>query len=237
MIETITDHAAAAYAPIADEYYDAIRHPTCADFRWASDRLLDRVLPAPPGRSLCDVGAGDSALAGWLARNGLPISGLLLFDASHEMLVQSQRWVGAGAIAEVADARALPVADRSLELVVASLADPFDDFSWWKEVRRVLAGNGRVVVTTPAVGWATKFRKSANEPSDYARFVKRNGSFVDVPSYVRAPADERELISSAGLRVLAQEGITRGDFPHPVSAKLEVLLPDDPVVVAYVAGH
>ena len=238
MIKTAIACSAATYAPIADEYYNTMQHPTCANFRWASDRLLDRHLTVPPPQGpLCDVGAGDSALAAWLARNRLPVRGAILVDASPEMLAHAHPWLREGARGVIAMARALPIPDRSLELVVASLADPFDDYSWWQEARRVLAANGRIVVTTPASGWAREFRESSDEPKDRARFVKSDGSTVDVPSHVRETTDERELISRAGLRVFVEDYVKCAELPRPISPKLDGLLPGAPVVVAYVVGH
>jgi hypothetical protein len=125
----IATHAATRYAIVASEYYDRERHPTCADFRWASDRLLGRLMPESPAGLLCDVGAGDSALAAWLLRHGTDLAGICLFDTSSEMLAHSARWVARGATADVACAEALPIADGGADLVVASLADPYDTAS------------------------------------------------------------------------------------------------------------
>ena len=66
------------------------------------------------------------------------------------MLAHSKRWIDAGAIPVVSDARNLPLENGTVDLLVASLADPFDDFEWWLEVARVLAPEGKAVVTTPA---------------------------------------------------------------------------------------
>jgi SAM-dependent methyltransferase len=225
------------YDALAAEYYDVERHPTCANFRWGSERLLERVVPGPPDGLICEVGAGDSVLAALLARKGHSLAGLLLTDASLAMLMYSKRWADQGARLEVAAASALPVRDGSVDLLVASLGDPFDCQSWWAEAARVLAPRGQVVLTTPAAGWATGFRGAVDEPSASARFVLADGAVVDVPSYVREPDQERMLIAGAGLRVTAEDAVLRSDLPTPVSAKLDWLAPEDPVVFAYVATH
>jgi ubiquinone/menaquinone biosynthesis C-methylase UbiE len=226
-----------SYAALAAEYYDAKRHPTSANFRWASERLLERLLPHPPGRSLCEVGAGDSALAAWLAKRRHPLTNLLLTDASAAMLAYSERWARDGARLAVAPATALPVSDESLDLIVASLADPYDESAWWSEVSRVLTPSGRVVLTTPAIGWARAFRHGANEPTASARFVRADGKVVDVPSHIREPADERILIADAGLRLVAEDAVRRTELMAPVSHKLDMIAPQDPVVVAYVVAR
>jgi hypothetical protein len=86
-------------------------------------------MPESPAGLLCDVGAGDSALAAWLLRHGTDLAGICLFDTSSEMLAHSARWVARGATADVACAEALPIADGGADLVVASLADPYDTAS------------------------------------------------------------------------------------------------------------
>ena len=226
-----------AYTVLAEEYYDAVRHPTCANFRWASDRLLERLVPNPVGASLCEVGAGDSALAALLTARGESVNSLLITDSSAEMLAHSAKWEQRGARLAVAVAASLPVADASIDLLVAALADPYDDEAWWTEASRVLTSEGRVVLTTPAATWAERFRATADEPFASARFVLADGSVVDVPSLVRESAKERALIAAAGLRVIVEDAIERAELRSPVSSKLDALGPRDPVVVGYLAGR
>lgn len=167
----------------------------------------------------------------------LPIQGLLLVDDSADMLAHSARWTRAGAVAMLANASALPLRSHSANLLVASLADPFDDLAWWLEVDRVLIDGGNALVTLPAPGWVAHFRIAAGEPVRSARFLTRAGLCIDVPSYVRPRAQEIELIERAGLRLVAEEQITRGEIPPPISPKLNMLQPDDAVVVAYMVTH
>jgi hypothetical protein len=225
-----------AYDALASEYYDTVLHPTCADFRWGSNALLEELLPHPAGRSICEVGAGDSLVAAWLQRYRRSLDGLFLTDESAQMLAHSRRWEQHGARTAIARADALPVRDGSVDLLVGSLADPYDNQAWWREARRVVSSVGRVVLTTPSFAWASRFRPSAHEPRDTARFVLRDGAVVDVPSLVREPAAERALIASVGLHVLAEYAITYGELPTPTSPKLESLSESDPVVVGYVAA-
>lgn len=229
----MTDTLITGYAAVAQEYYDRERHPTCANFRDASDLLLDRLLPCCPSGLLCDVGAGDSALAAWLVRHEMAVTGIYLFDAHSEMLAHSAAWIAEGAIAEIARADSLPVADRSADLVVASLADPYDTASWWHEVSRVLAPEGQAVVTTPSLAWASSFRTKTGENADHARFVTVDGACVDVPSYVRHADDERSLIEAAGLCVAQEDAVVRAELTGTISAKLGHLASEEPVVVGY----
>lgn len=49
---------------VAPEYYDPVRHPTCGNFRRASEILLAKWLSKFEGiREVCEVGAGKSVVA------------------------------------------------------------------------------------------------------------------------------------------------------------------------------
>jgi SAM-dependent methyltransferase len=206
--------ASASYAVLAAEYYDPNLHPTCASFRAASRTLLEQLidLAAVDGGAICEVGAGSSLLAPLLADHHFPLGALLITDDSVEMLSHSQEWERAGATLNVASAYDLPVADGSLELVMASLADPYDIDELWQELRRVLAPNGRIVLTTPA--W----------------------ELIAVPSYVRPPAEEATMIESHALRVERTAVVTLGELENP-APKLGVVEDTDPVLRAYAVRH
>lgn len=224
-----------SYAALAAEYYDRNRHPTCANFRDASEQLLARLVPdAAPARS-CEVGAGRSLLAELVARRGGEPRDLLLTDESPEMLAHSADWRGRGAVLSVAPAHRLPVRDRSLDLVVASLADPYDDGPFWSELARVLAPSGRAVVTAPSWKWASAFR-SNGAARDAAEFELADGSRLSVPSLVRPVEAEVRLIEECGLRALEVRAAPRSALRGPLSPKLRVLAPEDPVAVGYVVA-
>jgi SAM-dependent methyltransferase len=224
-----------AYERLAGEYYDAERHPTCANFREASRQLIDRLLPSPPLGRICETGAGDSLLAPLLADRGWDLGGLLLTDASPAMLAHSEGWANAGAQLSVAEAESLPVPSSSLDLVVASLGDPYDDDGLWAEVSRTLRDGGRCVFTTPSWQWAMAFRADARG-FDLAEFTLADGTVLSVPSRIRPSAEERLLIERHGLRILGEAEAPRRALTSSLSPKLAMLRPDDPVVVGYLVG-
>jgi SAM-dependent methyltransferase len=199
--------------------------------------LLGRLVPssAAAARSV-EVGSGDSLLAAELAGRGLSLEGLLLTDESAEMLDHSRPFAGRGARLAVAQAHELPVADGSVELLVAALADPYDDERFWAEVARVLAPSGLGVVTTPSWEWAARFRRDTGAPHT-AVFELSTGELVAVPSHVRSPEDEAALIERSGLRVVERSAVTLADLPAPRAPKLEVLREADPVVTGYVVAR
>jgi len=223
------------YELLAAEYYDVLRHPTCANFRDASRGLLRRLVPDVRPASTCEVGCGDSLLAELLAARRRDLMGLLLTDAHPSMLEYSRRWAPAGAELAVARATSLPVADAALELVVASLADPYDDDDLWSEMRRVLGPGGSCIVTTPSSAWATRFR-TAGDPPDTARFELADGGSVLVRSQIRPVAQQRELIERHDLTVTSVAELALDELAQPISRKLRSLDGDDAVVVGYVVA-
>lgn len=212
-----------SYADLAAEYYDRIRHPTCANFREASAVFLTEELPAFSTDGLvAEIGAGQSLVAELLP--GLVGQRrLMLIDLSYEMLAHSKIWLSAGALGTIADAHQLPVRDDSFELVVVALGDPYNDQEFWYEVARVLRPGGLCLFTVPAYAWAEAFRANVSR-LDLAEFMTADGQILVLPSFIVPPERQREMIENAGLAVLRQRTVTLGEIVlTPWSPKL---LPD-----------
>jgi SAM-dependent methyltransferase len=224
-----------SYHDLADEYYDAERHPTCANFREGSILLVERWLDGQNELSAprWDVGAGDSVLAEVLAARGIALEGTTALDESPSMLAHSEKWASQGLRLVVGDAEGIPAENGSAAFVLASLGDPYNTDGWWLEVARVLAPEGVCLFTTPTHEWAGGFRNGG--APDVAEFELADGRKVLVPSVVRPPEEQVRQIERAGLRVEAVEHVTRGELRRsPLSPKLTVLKGDEaPVVRGY----
>ena len=100
------------YSELSSEYYDSVKHPTCADFRDAGRLLLydfvDQGLIRSDGRTI-EVGAGRSLVAEVLSARDRSIEGLLITDISFEMLWHSREFSEHGARLLVANALNLPL--------------------------------------------------------------------------------------------------------------------------------
>lgn len=218
------------YERLGREYYDARQHPTCAEFRYASEQLIAAALPsgATP-RGAVEVGAGDSLLAGLLTARAGNLDGLLITDQNPGMLRHSSRFGALGATLAACSADQLPVEDRSVRLLVCSLGDPYNTPEFWAEAARVLSGDGEVLFTTPSYQWAQALRSLA----DHAEMAVEGGGQVTVPSYVLNEHGMRELVADAGLQVRALTGFPRAAFREPVSGALECVGPSDPVIACY----
>lgn len=199
MIET----SLALYQDIACEYYDAVRHPTCANFREASAILIRRWLQKLPREAcwFCEVGAGKSLLAELLTAEGSPPADLIITDSSPAMLSYSRPWAGTRTHLVLSDSMMLPIKDDGLDLIVSSLGDPYNLPGFWREVYRTLKPGGWAFFTTPAYDWATAFRDSSGSDLEFAEFELLGGECVQVPSWISPAKEQIEMIEESGLHV------------------------------------
>ena len=197
-----------SYEVVAPEYYQPEWHPTCADFRDASSALIRRVLfPRLSGGTFCEVGCGDSLLCDLLLSGNLqPEPGRIdLVDSSPGMLSYSvNKWAHLSVGLWVADARRLPFAHGSINVLISSLGDPYNDRGFWMEVARVLAHDGMAIFTTPSYEWANEYRSADDEFC--AVFKLMSGSLARLASIILPPDDQVGLIESCeGTKLVVEE--------------------------------
>ena len=230
------------YEDLAAEYYDPIRHPTCANFREASGRLiaawLPTLLPVVDGW-LCEVGPGMSLVAELLTKQDAALARLTPVDSSPSMLRYATPWATAGANLLLGTAFRLPIASESVQLLVSSLGDPYNTSRFLKEVRRVLRPGGAFVFTTPSYGWATSFRPVPGVK--LAEFELSDGRRVEVPSWIYSRDEQLRMFERHGLlqKQVAEAPISELKS-EPVSPKLlQVGGLNSSVVTGYllVKGH
>lgn len=188
------------YNVVATEYYDQEAHPTCFNFNRLSRIYLEKTFPEPwKEAAIVEVGAGDSAAASLLHARGYSVSGLLITDAFERMLTHSSQWQERGAKLEIMSAQDLKCETASFDMLISSLGDPYNTPSFWSEAFRVLRPGGRVIFTTPSFEWANRFRTEA--AANRAEFIIRNGTSVDLPSFVMPLPQQIAMIASAGFTV------------------------------------
>jgi SAM-dependent methyltransferase len=217
------------YTDLAPEYYDAVRHPTCANFREASYRLLDQWLASfvRPDTKVLEVGAGASVVADWLSESERTVGRFVATDSSPDMLAYSRTCVLATYYV-VCDAQQLSLPSESFDVVVSSLGDPYNTPLFWGEAARVLRVGGHVLFTTPSFDWALKFRGATHA----AEFVTSDGSEILVPSYVVPDHEQSQMIQAAGLVLV--EGQTVEDTGLRVTQRSPRLRPGR-IVSGYLA--
>lgn len=206
------------YSSVASEYYDAEFHPTCRNFRDASRLFLrEALLNLPREGWAVEVGAGAS-LTGELGPG--TFEKLILLDNSEAMLSYSRRFQSFADLV-IGNALALPFSDRSISLIVASLADPFNASRFWNEVHRTLKVGAHCIFTSPSHEWASSFRqKSTSEHEGAALFQLRSGKHVYLPSLVQPEDSQFEMIRRAGLSLVATSSIAADAIPQPHSPKI-----------------
>lgn len=207
-----------SYNSVAAEYYNAELHPTCRNFRDASRSFLHEALSSLPRRGWAiEVGAGDS-LAGELGPAAF--ERLILLDKSEAMLSYSRKY-RLFADLMIGDALALPFADNSISLIIASLADPFNVAQFWSEVQRTLKIGAHCIFTSPSYEWASSFRKqSIGEQEGAALFQLRSGEYVHLPSLVQPEESQIEMMRQAGLVLVSTNSIAADAIPQPHSPKI-----------------
>jgi ubiquinone/menaquinone biosynthesis C-methylase UbiE len=192
------------YDDVAAEYYDSIRHPTCANFREASDQLLHEWLREYPlnGRWICEVGPGRSTVAELLLKCDVPLDRLVLVDSSRTMLTYSSAWFHRGSHLVLGDSNALPLGANTFDLVVSSLGDPYNTANFWRETLRILRPGGRSLFTSPSYQWAVAFRaESKDDVLTAAQFDLADGQRVLVPSLIYTIEEQQKLMETEGLRL------------------------------------
>lgn len=224
----------AHYADIATEYYDSKRHPTCASLRELSSIFLDRHSFVYSGieENVVEVGAGKSLLApAWVAKGG-DASKLTLVDKSPAMLTYSENWRSMGARLEVGDALSLPFENSTVDILFASLGDPYNVPAFWHEVSRVLRTGGTALFTTPAYEWANCFR--APDRKDIAEFIHRDGSTLLMPSFIVTEEHQAKMLLDADLSIDKSAAFYVEDLASEPAPKLLCARKTLPVLRGYV---
>ncbi len=196
------DPAARNLARVSERYTETAIHFEIEEL----PTLLTRWLPAGP-LVLADLGCGDGPLFAALSREGLiassrPVYAVDLEAARLARVSDSFPWIHT----LVASADAVPdIPDAELDAVISTMVMEHvpDEHAYLAEIQRMLRPGGRAYVTTVfKKPWAWYFRK-------------RDGESVLDTSHLREYTDldqVRELVASAGLRILALER-TRMWFP------------------------
>jgi SAM-dependent methyltransferase len=214
------DRSLSTYEDVAAEYYDPLRHPTCANFSELSNVfLVPRIRKyASASTRILEVGAGRSIVAPTQRAHGLSVAGLTLLDQSAGMLEHSREWAGCGARLLVGDACRTELPQADFSMIVSALGDPYNDPAFWREVARLLEPGGVCLFTTPAPEWATRFRPP--EAQSHAEFVIADGRTVLVPSKISAREQQGTMIADAGLNLVDDEGLSAEKLSGLPSPKL-----------------
>jgi len=228
---------ASPYDALAPEYYDAVRHPTCANFRYASKELIKSWFEKLADyRPICEVGAGRSVAAELLLEGGGSTSELYLTDSAQSMLDHSLGWKIPSGHISVAEASRLPFETSSFSLCISSLGDPYNTKEMWVELARVLRDYGYAIFTTPSYEWASAYRQLTGSGDSVAEFYLSDGRTVFAPSLIYDQACQEKLIAlDPSMEVVDFQVVTYSQLPSgSVSPKLLVAKEGNlPIAVGY----
>jgi ubiquinone/menaquinone biosynthesis C-methylase UbiE len=215
------------YDNIAAEYYNPIRHPTCANFAELSKAFLTPRIQerARSAKNILEVGVGRSTVAPILAAEHISLGKLILLDESRKMLEHSRIWEEQGARLIVADALNTRLQANHFQLIVSSLGDPYNGQRFWFEIERLLQQDGICLFTTPSYEWAERFRAGSDLKA--AEFVLANGTTVLVRSEIPSVERQIEIINATGLRVVETKDFSVDELSQQISPKLLVSQPSD----------
>jgi ubiquinone/menaquinone biosynthesis C-methylase UbiE len=161
-------------------------------------KALVELLEVSEQDSLLDLATGTAAMLRELARSPKPPQSATGVDRAPAMLAQAPELPAGWRLLE-ADARALPFADESFDVVTASyllhLLDRDDRARVIAEARRVLRPGGRLGVVTVAPP-AGRLSSLASRPIR-ALAARSSGALAGL-----RPLDPREELKAAGLRPL-----------------------------------
>lgn len=193
------------YSFIAHEYYDAKRHPTCANFREASKSLIHEHLKAVQMNkvnSILEIGAGKSIILELILNFDLQNKDIIISDKEIEMLKYSEELaLKNNCKLTQLDAQETGLTESSIDLIISSLGDPYNTRKMWNEIYRVLSPNGIIIFTTPSFQWSSEFRKNSKEDS-FAEFLTTQNKLVRVPSYIYNFENQKIIIESSGFSIL-----------------------------------
>jgi SAM-dependent methyltransferase len=161
-----------------------------------------------------EVGAGRSVFVEIGDRFAPLLSNAIITDRSAAMVRHSTA-LGRRGLLVCADAEHLPFADNTLQLIIASLGDPYNTDAFWQQAARVLVAGGRCIFTSPAAEWSARFRSEMQFGlAGSALFETASGVTVAVQSIVRNTSDQLVLIEQTGLIVTDFSVFSLDMFPR-----------------------
>jgi len=191
-----------SYDQIASEYY-LERHITSRNFDSAtsgSRLLVERYLPSDG--LVLDLGAGRGRVEEYI---GVAPDRIIELDLSAKMLRLSPRGKSQERIQS--DALSLPFKSSSFSLVAAFLFDPFNKPKLYREISRVLSPGGMFIGTLPQYEWGKALRKIRGYKFKVVRFVKNNGEYITLNSFLMSDSTLDLELSQANMKVMRMDNL------------------------------
>jgi SAM-dependent methyltransferase len=236
-MEKVKNGVAALYEIMADEYYNSKLHPTCANFREASYKLVYSWLKeiTPDDDWFCEVGAGKSLLLEFLSETSQRRNHIMVTDASPSMLRYSEEFLDISADKVVSSAFDVPLPSNSVAVILSSLGDSYNISTFWQEARRLVRPLGWLIYTTPSYEWSSVFRSL--EDQMVAEFIIADNQHIKIPSWIYPKEEQIKRIEQNGFHVRETKEFRLSQLSGKnISSKLTCVTKGDyPIVQAYLA--
>lgn len=205
--KSIDEKNTIGYSKVATEFTEEKRITT-RNFHEASKKFWDSVISKiHGGRTVLELGPGN----GWLQKSFTwPNVNYLCADIVSDMEAVSRSKSGLQA-----SARCLPLRARSVDYVVASLADPYFYPEMLCEVNRILKEGAHFIATLPDKEWADNLRGANHHETS---FLLDSGLTATVFSFTFSDSEIINLAENCGFLVchlLHFEGTLLGNEISP----------------------
>lgn len=189
------------YDLLAEEFRDDLR-VTTRNFHELSIHFLTTELKkyANGSNTVLDLGCGRGYLLPLLRELFREI---ILVDLSEKMLSFIPPFDGLTKVC--ASAFDLPVLDKSVDIVVSCLADPFLGDKSLSEVRRILRRDGVFIFVIPSRVWSNALRNADSDVDVMTKFKHSTGVDVPVYSFTYTDAELHDLLTSCGYEIVRFE--------------------------------
>lgn len=205
----IDDTNREGYTKAAPEFVDNSRlttrnfHDLTAPYFWGA---LEKIRRGGKGHTRClEIGPGRgwfyrTFAPGWLSYIGVEISdSMLSYSTDGNQYICST-------------ARRLPFVEKSFDLVVCSLCDPYFYPLALCEIRRVMSVGGTAIFTLPSRHWSRGLR--AGHEQNKTRFRLSDGTNAEVYSFTYESDEIRELLQLCGYESIVCDEITGRELNH-----------------------
>jgi SAM-dependent methyltransferase len=218
-----------SYDQIANEYYDP-RHITSRNFDHATRAAFaSNPFTVPESGLILEIGAGRGRANEFL---GVPPQRLVQLDNSPTMFALRDR--ERSLLQVLADACDIPIASQQFSGVVGFLVDPFLGLNSLAEAFRMLADNGRLLLTVPTHEWGIELRTQLGIDPMTTRFrVLGTDRSVVLPSLLHTTERLRHMLIMTGFRDIKISDHELPEGEDPISPDITAVIkryPQMPVI-------
>ena len=221
-MERLTADLKKVWDTIANEYYSKM-HKTTRNFDTIICNHLPRIIPKLHSDGVyLDLGGGRGRLKELYMDTSFDV---VVGDISLAMMKTGSSSSTSMSLVQM-DAFRIPFRENAFDGVFSLLGDPYSLTEAFKEVLRILKGNGFFFIALPTKLWAENLRPFLGIGMNQTVFETRNGKSVKIPSFLYDSKDLKKLLSSVGF-----EQVKTGEW-RPLNLITEAQFSRDVLIAA-----